>query len=100
MAAADQMRRRSTGSVKFYDRAKEFGFIAGDDGVDRFFNSNQLRTPRLDQGDRVRFECGHNAKGPMAYRVEPLAIEAGNAKPATASSRRECVADLFISSPS
>lgn len=62
----------ATGVVKFYNRSREFGFIAGDDGVDRFFNSNQLRAERLAPGDRVQFVSSANAKGPIACRVQAV----------------------------
>ncbi|MCU6502340.1 cold shock domain-containing protein [Rugamonas sp. A1-17] len=63
----------ATGIVKFYNRSREFGFITGDDGVDRFFNSNQLRAEKLAQGDKVKFVSSANAKGPIACRVQIVA---------------------------
>jgi cold shock CspA family protein len=66
------LRDTATGVVKFYNYSREFGFIAGDDGVDRFFNSNQLRAPKVATGDRVQFVCSTNAKGPMAHCVKLL----------------------------
>lgn len=60
------------GLVKFYHAEKEYGFIVGDDDVERFFNSNQVRTPDLKPGDRVKFLPLRNDRGPIAYQVERL----------------------------
>lgn len=62
----------SFGSVKFYSRARGFGFIVGDDGIERFFNENQLRSSKATTGNRVMFVARENANGPVACRVEVL----------------------------
>ncbi|MCR3883682.1 MAG: cold shock domain-containing protein, partial [Methanothrix sp.] len=46
-----------TGTVKFFNRTKHFGFIAGDDGTDYFVHSSGLKPGvSIDEGDKVSFE--------------------------------------------
>lgn len=58
-----------SGTVKFYNTEREFGFIIGDDGVERFFNSNQLGGQIVDKGAKVTFTPAHTARGPQANKV-------------------------------
>jgi cold shock CspA family protein len=62
------------GRVKFYDAEKKFGFVTGDDGIDRFFNSNQLlHGAALKAGDRVSFMPTQSDRGEVARKVRELA---------------------------
>jgi CspA family cold shock protein len=63
------------GTVKWFNEAKGFGFIAQDNGKDVFvhysaINKNGFKT--LQEGERVRFEIVDGQKGPAAANVEPL----------------------------
>jgi CspA family cold shock protein len=63
------------GTVKWFNEAKGFGFIAQDNGKDVFvhysaINKNGFKT--LAEGERVRFEIVDGQKGPAAANVEPL----------------------------
>jgi len=46
-----------TGTVKFFNRTKRFGFIAGDDEKDYFVHATGLMPDvTIDEGDKVNFE--------------------------------------------
>lgn len=65
-----------TGTVKWFNDSKGFGFIEADNGGGDLFvhhtaiQINGFRT--LKEGQRVQFEVGHGPKGPKAERVVPL----------------------------
>ena len=60
-----------TGTVKFFNRVKSFGFIAGDDGKDYFVHATGLKpNVTIDEGDKVSFEVIEGEKGPKADKVE------------------------------
>ena len=61
-----------TGTVKWFDSAKGFGFITSDEGNDVFVHfsailSNGFKT--LEEGQKVTFEVVDGAKGPQAANV-------------------------------
>jgi len=59
------------GTVKFFNRVKSFGFIAGDDGKDYFVHVTGLKPGvTIDEGDKVSFEVIEGEKGPKADKVE------------------------------
>jgi len=61
------------GTVKFFNRVKSFGFIAGDDGKDYFVHVTGLKPGvTIDEGDKVSFEVIEGEKGPKADKVEKL----------------------------
>ncbi|MGD0951960.1 MAG: cold shock domain-containing protein [Methanotrichaceae archaeon] len=58
------------GTVKFFNRVKSFGFIAGDDGKDYFVHASGLNpSVTIDEGDKVTFEVVEGEKGPKAEKV-------------------------------
>lgn len=64
-----------TGSVKWFNEAKGFGFIAQDGGDDVFvhysaINSSGFRT--LTEGQQVEFTVTQGSKGPQAENVTPV----------------------------
>ncbi len=67
---------RSTGTVKWFNDAKGFGFITTDSGEDVFVhhtaiqNSGGFRT--LAEGAQVEFETTQGPKGLQAQNVVPL----------------------------
>ena len=64
-----------TGTVKWFDEAKGFGFIAREDGDKDVFvhHSAILGTgfKTLAEGQRVTFEVQQGQKGPAAANVQP-----------------------------
>ena len=65
----------ATGTVKFFNDQKGYGFISRDDGDDLFVHfSNIIGSGRrtLVQGQKVNFEIGEGRRGPEARNVEGL----------------------------
>ena len=62
------------GTVKFFNRMNNYGFINGDDGKSYFVHSSALKDGvELDENDRVSFEAVEGDKGLKAEKVEKLA---------------------------
>lgn len=61
------------GTVKWYDRKKGYGFVAGEDGQEYFVHYSGLpRGVFLWEGDKVSFEPGETDKGKQATNVQLL----------------------------
>ncbi|MEK6942669.1 MAG: cold shock domain-containing protein [Nanoarchaeota archaeon] len=61
------------GTVKFYNSAKHFGFIAGEDGKEYFVHESGLKAgTSITEGDKVSFNVVDGDKGPKADAVEKL----------------------------
>jgi cold shock protein len=66
------MADRVTGTVKWFNAAKGYGFIAHDGGKDVFvhYSAIQMNGYRtLSEGDQVEFTIEDGAKGPQAVEV-------------------------------
>ncbi|HLP14242.1 MAG TPA: cold shock domain-containing protein [Flavobacteriales bacterium] len=57
-----------TGKVKFFDKAKGFGFIKADNGKDIFVHNSGLRED-IQENDEVKFEVEEGKKGLNAVNV-------------------------------
>ena len=69
------MSERETGTVKWFNASKGYGFIERDEGEDVFVHFSAIlgtgyRT--LEEGQRVEFEVAQGEKGPQAQNVSPI----------------------------
>ena len=63
----------STGTVKFFNETKGFGFITPDDGgKDLFVHITGVDGGQLTDNDKVEYEVGDGQKGPCAVQVRKL----------------------------
>lgn len=59
-----------TGTVKFFNEDKGFGFIAPENGgKDLFVHSTDITNGPITKDDKVEFEVGEGQKGPCAKNV-------------------------------
>jgi len=66
---------RITGTVKWFNDAKGFGFISREGGPDVFVHFSAIRGngfKSLAEGDRVEFEIVQGQKGPQAAEVNKV----------------------------
>ncbi len=64
-----------TGTVKWFNGAKGYGFISRENGEEVFVHFKEIigdGYKTLAEGDKVRFEIQQGAKGPSASDVEKL----------------------------
>jgi CspA family cold shock protein len=60
----------SSGTVKFFNQSKGFGFITPDDGSkDVFVHANALND-EINEGDKVEYEVAESPKGLNATNVK------------------------------
>jgi len=66
------MAERETGTVKWFNDDKGFGFIEREGGEDVFVHFSSIRGEgykSLDEGQKVEFTLGQGQKGPQALDV-------------------------------
>ncbi len=64
-----------TGKVKWFNAAKGYGFITGDDGNEVFVHFSSIQVDgykTLDEGQAVEYEVADSEKGPQAYDVKKI----------------------------
>ena len=62
----------ATGTVKWFDNRKGFGFIEQEDGPDVFVHHSGINATgfkSLNEGERVSFDIEEGEKGPSAVNV-------------------------------
>jgi len=65
----------ASGTVKWFDETKGFGFITSDEGSDIFVHYSAIEGDgfkSLTEGDSVSFEVEQGDKGPKAVNVNKL----------------------------
>jgi cold shock protein len=65
----------TTGTVKFFNAEKGFGFISREGGDDVFVHFSNIQTEgykTLDEGQRVEFDIAPGRKGDEAQNVRPI----------------------------
>lgn len=70
------MSKRETGTVKWFDDRKGYGFIARDNGGDVFVHYSEIKClgfPSLQEGQRVKFRVVEAEKGLQAQNVAWMA---------------------------
>lgn len=61
------------GTVKFFNRMRNYGFITPDEGdEDLFVHASDVESGSLSEDDRVEFESEQGDKGPRAVKVKKL----------------------------
>lgn len=63
---------KETGTVKFFNDAKGFGFIKNEQGKDYFVHISVLNGGSLTEGQNVEFETRQGKKGMEAFNVKVL----------------------------
>jgi CspA family cold shock protein len=69
------MAERETGSVKWFNATKGYGFITRDKGGDVFVHFSAIRAEgyrTLEEGQKVEFTVTEGDKGPQAQDVVPV----------------------------
>ncbi len=61
-----------TGTVKFFNTEKGFGFIEVEGEKDVFVHASALQGVSLQEGDKVQFDVEKGTKGPQAANVTKL----------------------------
>ena len=63
----------ATGTVKWFNPTKGFGFISQDEaGKDVFVHSNELNGVYINEGDNVEFDIVETEKGLSAQNIKKL----------------------------
>tara|TARA_B100000029_G_scaffold50_1_gene91 strand:+ start:1001 stop:1252 length:252 start_codon:yes stop_codon:yes gene_type:complete len=62
--------KMQTGTIKFFNKSKRYGFISGDDGSDYFFHESGLTEGiYVRDGDKVEFKVVDGDRGKKAVEI-------------------------------
>lgn len=64
-----------TGTVKWFNESKGYGFISRDEGDDVFVHYSEIQGDgfrTLQEGDKVEFEVTQGQKGPQAVKARKV----------------------------
>ncbi len=64
-----------TGTVKWFNSERGFGFITGDDGVDAFAHYSKILSDgfkSLEEGQKVSYDLADGPKGPQAENIKVI----------------------------
>ena len=64
-----------TGTIKWFNRTKGYGFIQREEGEDVFIHYSAIAMDgfkSLNEGDKVEFEITEGEKGPQATNVQRI----------------------------
>ena len=67
--------QEETGTVKWFDARKGYGFITRPDGDEIFVHYSSILQPasqKLEDGDQVSYMIGEGRKGPAATNVKRI----------------------------
>ena len=81
------MSERETGTVKWFNQGKGYGFIERENGPDVFVHYSSIRGEgfrNLDEGAKVEFNVEPNDRGPQA--VDVVSLSGGTTEQAPISS--------------
>lgn len=75
LPASEERRQLATGTVKFFNAEKGYGFISREEGEDVFVHYSNIQGAgyrSLDEGQRVEFDVGPGRKGEEAQNVRVI----------------------------
>ncbi|MEA3310411.1 MAG: cold-shock protein [Chloroflexota bacterium] len=78
------MSEKESGTVKWFNAAKGYGFISREEGEDVFVHYSAITADgfrSLEEGQRVKFSIEETPKGLQAADVEIVGGGSGNASP-------------------
>ncbi len=73
LSLLNQEKQLKTGTVKWFDSTKAFGFIKPDEGdKDIFVHQTDLVDGSINENDKVEFETEDGPRGPKAIKVKVI----------------------------